>query len=78
MNDMNRPNEKDIKGRSAEYQWHTFADPNATAQDKPLIIESGKDVLAYDIDENKYIDGQGGLWNVNVGHGRIEEFRLFA
>jgi adenosylmethionine-8-amino-7-oxononanoate aminotransferase len=50
MNDMNRPNEKDIKGWNAEYQWHPFADPNATAEDKPLIIAAGKDVLVTDID----------------------------
>jgi putrescine---pyruvate transaminase len=78
MNDMNRPNEKDIKGWNAEYQWHPFADPNATAEDKPLIIESGKDVLVYDIDGKEYIDGQGGLWNVNVGHGRRDIVRAIA
>jgi len=78
MNDMNRPNERDFKGWSAEYQWRPFADPNATAQDKPLIIEPGTDVLAYDIDGREYIDGQGGLWNVNVGHCRIEVFHPFA
>jgi len=78
MNGMNRPNENDIKGWNAEYQWHPFADPNATAEDKPLIIESGKDVLVYDIDGKEYIDGQRGLWNVNVGHCRIEVARPFA
>src|ERR671937_321132 len=69
---MNRAKDKDVKGWNAEYQWHPFADPNATALDKPLIIESGRDVFVYDVDGKEYIDGQGGLWNVNVGHGRRE------
>src|SRR5262249_61373469 len=78
MNDTSRPNAKYLKGWNAEYQWHPFADPNATADDKPLIIESGKDVLVYDIDGKEYIDGQGGLWNVNVGHGRRAIVRAIA
>ena len=69
---MNRVKDKDVKDWNAKYQWHPFADPNATASDKPLIIESGRDVFVYDVDGKEYIDGQGGLWNVNVGHGRRE------
>jgi putrescine aminotransferase len=63
-------NSVDIKGWNAEYQWHPFSDPNAVANDRPLIIESGKGALVYDIDGKEYVDGQGGLWNVNAGHGR--------
>ena len=65
----NRP---DIKEWNAQYQFHPFADPNSVEQDRPLIIESGKGAVVSDIDGKEYIDGQGGLWNVNVGHGRKE------
>lgn len=67
-----RRNAADVKAWNAEYQWQPFADPNAVAKDKPLIIESGKGVMVSDIDGKEYIDGQGGLWNVNAGHGRSE------
>jgi adenosylmethionine-8-amino-7-oxononanoate aminotransferase len=69
---MDRINVKDVKAWNAEYQWQPFADPNAVAKDKPLIIEAAKGALVYDIDGKEYIDGQGGLWNVNAGHGRKE------
>ncbi|MCB1381036.1 MAG: aminotransferase class III-fold pyridoxal phosphate-dependent enzyme, partial [Alphaproteobacteria bacterium] len=69
---MDRANAKDIKSWNAEYQFHPFADPNVTADDKPLIIETGKGAIVTDIDGKDYIDGQGGLWNVNAGHGRKE------
>lgn len=69
---MTRKNAADVKSWNAEYQWQPFADPNAVAKDKPLIIEAGKGAIVHDIDGKEYIDGQGGLWNVNAGHGRKE------
>jgi adenosylmethionine-8-amino-7-oxononanoate aminotransferase len=69
---MDRINVKDVKAWNAEYQFMPFADPNLIAEDKPLIIDEGKGCLVYDIDGKEYIDGQGGLWNVNAGHGRKE------
>ncbi len=70
MNDFS--NAPDIKKWNTKYQWYPFADPNITAQDNPIIIDSGKGIFVYDIDGKEYIDSQGGLWNVNVGHGRRE------
>lgn len=67
-----RNNAIDVKEWNAEYQWQPFSDPNLIANDKPLIIESGKGSVVQDIDGKDYIDGQGGLWNVNAGHGRKE------
>ena len=69
---MDRINVKDVKAWNAEYMFHPFADPNVTAKDKPLIIEEGRGAVVTDIDGKEYIDGQGGLWNVNAGHGRKE------
>lgn len=69
---MDRANRADVKAWNAEYLFHPFADPSAVAKDKPLIIESGKGAVVTDIDGKDYIDGQGGLWNVNAGHGRKE------
>ena len=69
---MDRVNRADVKAWNAEYLFHPFADPSAVARDKPLIIESGKGAVVTDIDGKDYIDGQGGLWNVNAGHGRKE------
>jgi putrescine---pyruvate transaminase len=62
-------NVQQIKDWNGVYQFHPFADPNVIASDRPLIIESGKGAIVTDIDGKDYIDGQGGLWNVNAGHG---------
>lgn len=65
-------NAPDLKNWNGIYQFHPFADPNVIDKDRPLIIESGKGAIVTDIDGKNYIDGQGGLWNVNAGHGRKE------
>lgn len=65
-------NSPDTRKWNAQYQFHPFADPNAIEKDRPLIIESGNGAVVTDIDGKEYLDGQGGLWNVNAGHGRKE------
>ena len=65
-------NAPDVRKWNAQYHFHPFADPNVTEKDRPLIIESGNGAVVTDIDGKEYIDGQGGLWNVNAGHGRKE------
>jgi putrescine---pyruvate transaminase len=67
-----RLNVPDIKAWNGVFQFHPFADPNAIANDRPLIIESGKRAIVSDTDGKDYIDGQGGLWNVSAGHVRRE------
>jgi L-2,4-diaminobutyrate transaminase len=67
-----RNNAVDVKEWNTEYQWYPFTDPNVVANDQPLIIESGKGAVVQDIDGKEYIDGQAGLWNVNVSRGRKE------
>ncbi|UOQ92278.1 aminotransferase [Halobacillus shinanisalinarum] len=42
------------------------------ASKQPLIIENAKGCFIKDSDGNKYLDGMGGLWCVNVGYGREE------
>lgn len=37
-----------------------------------LVIERAEDVWVWDEDGNRYLDGTGGLWYANVGHGRPE------
>src|SRR5215471_15680847 len=39
---------------------------------QPLVVAEGRGAMLYDAEGREYIDGLSGLWNVNVGHGRIE------
>ena len=51
---------------------YPFANANFLAKRPPLCIEGGEGVYVIDGRGKRYIDGQGGLWNVNAGHGRPE------
>ncbi|MDD2766065.1 MAG: aminotransferase class III-fold pyridoxal phosphate-dependent enzyme [Opitutaceae bacterium] len=51
---------------------YPFANAGHLARNPPVVIESGEGVYLTDSTGKRYIDGQAGLWNVNVGHGRPE------
>ena len=40
--------------------------------ENPVIYERGDGALLYDVNGKEYIDALSGLWNVAVGHGRVE------
>ena len=44
----------------------------APDHENPMIFVSGKGVWLKDIHGKEYIDGLSSLWNVAVGHGRVE------
>jgi len=67
MNNANRL--KELNGR---VQWHPMTHPNKSVNQPPLIMVKGDGAFVEDIDGNRYVDGLGGLWNVNVGHNRAE------
>jgi len=48
-----------------EYLWETD-------EVQRTIITRGEGIYVYDSDDNRLIDGPGGMWCVNVGHGRRE------
>ncbi|MFK0096314.1 aminotransferase class III-fold pyridoxal phosphate-dependent enzyme [Pseudomonas sp. NPDC090592] len=52
--------------------WHPMGPSAPAAQKDTLIICRGDGNYVYDADDNKLLDGFGGLWNVNVGHNRAE------
>ncbi|ABM58867.1 aspartate aminotransferase family protein [Verminephrobacter eiseniae] len=54
------------------HMLYPFANPSHLSRHPPLVIERGAGVYVYDGNGKRYLDGQGGLWNVNVGHGREE------
>jgi putrescine---pyruvate transaminase len=51
---------------------YPFGNAAFLAENPPLCIEGGKGVYVLDSQGKRYLDGQAGLWNVNVGHGRPE------
>jgi putrescine---pyruvate transaminase len=53
-----------------EHLIHPLHHPVDSA--RTVIYVRGRGVMLQDIDGHEYIDGLSGLWNVNVGHGRVE------
>ena len=56
-----------------EHLVHSFADLNALKKShERTVIAEAHGAYVYDSDGNRFLDGIGGLWCVNVGHGRRE------
>jgi putrescine aminotransferase len=53
-----------------EHLIHPLHHPVDNAE--PVIYVRGRGATVWDIGGHEYIDGLAGLWNVNVGHGRVE------
>jgi adenosylmethionine-8-amino-7-oxononanoate aminotransferase len=51
---------------------HAVSNLHRLQRDGPLILARGEGVHVWDTEGKRYVEGFGGLWNVNVGHGRPE------
>lgn len=60
----------EIAKSDREHQIHSLHHPVDLAE--PVICVGGHGVWIRDINGKEYIDGLSALWNVNVGHGRLE------
>ncbi len=57
---------------------HPWTHFDSFARDGSLVIERGAGVYVYDAEGHRYLDGIGGLWCVNIGHGRREMAEAIA
>ena len=57
---------------------HGFGSPAVAARDGTLRIVRGHGIYVWDSEERRYIDGLSGLWNVALGHGRVEIARAIG
>lgn len=53
-------------------QMYPMLPQKLVAMRPPIIIESAEGVMVTDLNGKRYLDCQGGLWCVNVGHNRQE------
>jgi adenosylmethionine-8-amino-7-oxononanoate aminotransferase len=49
------------------HPWESFDQPEART-----IVDAGAGIYVYDGEGNRLLDGPGGMWCVNAGHGRRE------
>ncbi|WP_339775482.1 aminotransferase class III-fold pyridoxal phosphate-dependent enzyme [uncultured Thalassospira sp.] len=69
---MSNRDDNFLRENNARHQLHPMIHPLISAEHPPQIIVKGRGYHVTDIDGKTYIDGIGGLWNVNVGHNRPE------
>ena len=69
---MSNKNDNFLREENAKHQFHPMIHPLLSRQHPPQIMVGGEGVYVTDIEGKAYVDGIGGLWNVNVGHNRKE------
>ncbi len=62
----------ELKRLDIDHLVHAVSNHLRLEREGPVILERGDGVHVWDTDGNRYIEGFGGLWNVNVGHNRPE------
>ena len=60
---------KDSDQRHFVHPWTHF---DSFAEEGSLVMDRATGVYVYDAEGNRYLDGVGGLWCMNVGYGRDE------
>lgn len=58
--------------KDKDHVIHPWTDFSTFKDEGSLIMSKGENVYVYDANGNKYLDGIGGLWCVNVGYARKE------
>jgi adenosylmethionine-8-amino-7-oxononanoate aminotransferase len=61
-----------LKQLDVDHLVHAVSNHLRIREEGPVILERGDGVHVWDTDGNRYIEGFGGLWNINVGHNRPE------
>ncbi|NOX23357.1 MAG: aminotransferase [Actinobacteria bacterium] len=69
---------KDIWQKDVDHFVHPWTDFSQFKQEGSLIVAEAEGAYVYDSEGNRYLDGIGGLWCVNVGYGREEIGRAMS
>ncbi len=49
---------------------HPWEDMVQLDKNQRTVLDKGEGVYVYDTDGKRLLDGPGGMWCVNIGHGR--------
>ena len=65
-------NTAELKKKGKANLLNSLSNLKAVQEHGPLVMTHGEGIYLWDSDGKQYIDGFAGLWNVNIGHGRVE------
>lgn len=69
---------KDIWQKDKDHFIHPWADYATFKEEGSMVVAESEGAYIFDSDGNKFLDGIGGLWCVNVGYGRDEIAQAMA
>ena len=69
---------KDLWQKDRDHYIHPWTDFSVFKEKGSLVMAESEGVYVYDSDGNRYIDGIGGLWCVNIGYGNEEMAQAIA
>ena len=61
-----------------DHYIHPWTDFSTFKQEGSLVLAESEGAYVYDSDGNRYLDGIGGLWCVNIGYGNEEMAQAIA
>jgi len=71
-------NTKEIWQKDKDHHVHPWTDFSEFKEKGSLVVAEAEGAYVFDSDGNRYLDGIGGLWCVNVGYGRDEIAQAMA
>jgi adenosylmethionine-8-amino-7-oxononanoate aminotransferase len=70
--DMNAADYSAVRANDLNHFMHPYTHFDTFKKDGSAVMVKSEGVYVWDSNGNKYLDGIGGLWCVNIGHGRAE------
>lgn len=77
---MNKPvyNTRELWRMDRDHYIHPWTDFSEFKEKGSLVIAESEGAYVFDSDGNRYLDGIGGLWCVNIGYGNEEMVEAIA
>ncbi len=69
---------QDLWQKDVDHYIHPWTDFRVFHTEGSLVLAEADGAYVFDTDGNRYIDGIGGLWCVNIGYGRSEMAEAIA
>ena len=69
---------EELQRKDREHVLHPWATLETRKTENPLILAESESIYVYNSDAEKFIDGPGGMWCVNIGYGRDEMAEAIA
>ena len=69
---MSQLDVNEVLKKDRAHVWHPLFQHQQLENQDLTVIQKAKGCTITDGEGNEFIDGYGGLWNVNIGYGREE------